>query len=214
MLRYRQTKLEVVTGPDVTRLCDPAVVAAAIGETDLEKVGGYCDVATSIIEEFCGRTFARRTLRQTFFIKQNCGEENPISLDTVPVDSVVSVIENDETLAAMDYELSGVDGFLFRIDSESGYRVPWPTGIIKIEFVCGFLLPGQNGVNLPFAVRNAAETIAATQLMSVGRDYTLRSKTIEGVGSRSYRDPGNGGSAIPAEIEGTLIPFKLSIVRR
>ena len=83
--------------------------------------------ASDVIARECNRVFAEEELSETFRFK--CREEG-LLLTRFPVSEITSVIENDTTLTASDYELgSDGGGVLTRIRNDR--NGDWPIGKVR-----------------------------------------------------------------------------------
>lgn len=84
----------------------PATAAQRRRDADLESLA---DAMTELVEDYCGRRFRPATIEQVW-----AGGGSAILLDTLPVASVVSVVDGGVTLAAPAYRLSAAAGVLYR----------------------------------------------------------------------------------------------------
>lgn len=130
-------------------------------------------------------SFARETLRATWF--PTLGERGPVLALPwrVPVTEIVGVTRDDEALGEGEYRLvSAVPGrlqFLF-----DGRPACWSGQKIAAEFKAGFSLPG----DVPADLEAATIEQVKAMLMATDRDPAIRSVNSPDIGAESYALPG------------------------
>ncbi len=148
------------------------------------------DEATSLIEAYCGRTFARQTYRETF--GANAGGEYKLVLARDPVQSITSIGVDGANYANDEYVLDGIT--LYRLNGV-GRRTYWSYGPTDVLYVAGYALPGdvdQSGAKLPALIQRCCTTEISAMLSMSGRDVTVKSEMVEGVGSTTFHGGANG----------------------
>lgn len=155
------------------------------------------DQASDAICTWCGRTFALETVRETIYSRSF---SDGIMLSRWPVVSVISV-----SMAGADQDVGLIEsedgGFLHRVDA-NGARRGWGIGNAVVEYQAGYLLPGTAGRTLPHDIERAAILLVRAAYFSRDRDPSVRTETVEGVGSTSYGL--DSGFTLPPEVEGLL----------
>ena len=201
--RGHDAMIRTITPPAETRLATPADLAAELGvPTDAAWLPGILDVASEEIVGFCGRPFARATVAETFVTRygpprQAWGSDDyclPLILSRTPVATIVSVVQDGVTLDPSAYALDAGSGLLRAL------FWAWSARSTEVTYAGGYLLPGQNGRDLPFDLERACLDRAITRYHSSGRDRTIKSEMTVGVGSVSYADGTRAGE--PAEFAG------------
>lgn len=200
----------ITTAPEATRLTTLERVKSELNittETTDDLLAAKIDEASSDIEAHLGRTLNRATLTQTFW-GEPYGAEYLI-LDRAPVASITSVAVDDVVVDADEYRLDGRTGQLFRLDS-SGYPcVWWWCKSVIVEFVAGYLLPGEDDRDLPFAIESAAIALINSYWQARGRDPLVRSESIPGLGDVAYWVGSVGESGdLPPDVQTKISPFR------
>jgi hypothetical protein len=186
--------LTVVTPATTTRLTtiaaarDHLMVADDVSDILL---GDWIDQASASIVEFCGRPFARESVRETF--RGVCGYA--IMLSRFPVVGTPAVVMDGTTLAASDLEWDAEAGLLYRMRGLD--RFAWGCRVAAVTYTAGWLLPGQEGRDLPANIEQACLTMIAARYGARGRDPMLRSESTEGVGSASWIATADMGALPP-----------------
>jgi len=171
------------------------------GTSDDARLLAYIDQASAVIADYLGRPLGRETVAET--LRLSAASET-IMLSRWPVVSVTSVVEDGETLVAADYEIDR--SFAYRLFDDE--RARWPAVKVVLTYVAGYDLP--DGV-AP-AIERAATQLVVAMNASRGRDPSLRSESIEGIGSQSWLDPRNGGGPLPGGVVALLNPYREVIV--
>src|SRR6266511_3225385 len=190
--------LTVTTPADSYDLTLLATVKAELGITDRaedENLARWISQASDTITKHCNRVFAQETVSEMFRLK--CREEG-LLLARFPVTEIVSVVENDTTLTASDYELArDGGGVLNRLRFDREWT--WPIGKIVVTYTAGYALVS----DLPDGIERAAIILINQYRYSAERDPQLRGEQTEGAGSSSYFD-GLESSGLSPEILGLL----------
>lgn len=103
---------------------------------DLAQLRWLCQAITEAVEGDLGRVLVRRSVTET-----HDGRTGPLILNSTPVISITSVVEDGVTLAAGDYVLKTSAGLLYRGTSTA--PTSWSCGIqnVTVTMVCGYLTP-------------------------------------------------------------------------
>jgi hypothetical protein len=199
--------LTIVTPATSTALTDVSAAQAELditGTTDLAYLQHQIAVASAAIVSWCGRVFAREVLREVW--RDLCWQE-ALSLSRFPVVSIASVIEDGVTLASTEYECDLEAGLLYRLSSDE--RTRWNARKITVNYTAGYVLPGNDGRNLPYDVQRACTLIVTAQHNARGRDPMIRSESAQDVGQISYLDPRAGMEAMPPQAAALLAPYRI-----
>ncbi|MCG7357142.1 hypothetical protein MHL39_10875 [Roseomonas mucosa] len=184
--------------------------AAAQGRDDAE-LEALLEEASAAAESYTGRTFAfgleTRRVRRV--------EGGTILLRRLPVLAVVSVELGAfafETPTPPDppiWNLLPVSGIL----TITGCPVAWDGMPASVTYSGGYILPGEEPVEgvppLPADVSAAVVAIAAGQVVPSMAAQGIRSETVEGVGSTTYRDADTADQGLPADAARALRRYRL-----
>ncbi|WP_160119646.1 hypothetical protein [Rhodovarius lipocyclicus] len=179
--------LTVVTPAPDRLLATAADVAAALGLSDSPPgIGALILRASDAISGACnGRVFGREAVRETF---RPAGPMKPLILGRDRVHAVTSVVLDGTTLVeGTDFEVDQPAGILHRLSGDA--RCAWRAAKVVVEYSAGWLLPSQDGSDLPGDVRGICIDRAARMYQGQGEDLRIRSESAEGVGNVSYFDP-------------------------
>lgn len=191
--------LTVTTAADNYDLTLLATVKAELGIADRAEdpnIARWIGQASDTISKFCNRVFAQETVSETFRLK--CREDG-LLLTRFPVSAIVSVVENDTTLTASDYELArDGGGVLNRLRYERDWQ--WPIGKIVVSYTAGY----SSVSDLPDGIERAAIVLVNQYRYSATRDPQLRSETTEGAGSSSYFDGLESSGGLSPEVLGLI----------
>jgi hypothetical protein len=89
-----------------------------------------------------------------------------------------------------------------------GEPQPWIARKVTVVYVAGYLLPGQDGANLPADITRATIITAAAMFEAIGRDPLLRSESTDGVTAASYLDPRANAGGVPPQAENLLSNYR------
>ena len=174
-----------------------ATVKDELGITDRredDNLARWIKQASDAISKHCNRVFVQETVSETFRLK--CRDDG-LLLARYPVSGIASVVENDTTLDASDYEVTTESGVLKRLSSDREWC--WPAGKIVVAYTAGYALV----TDLPYGVERAAIALVKQYRYSAERDPLLRSEQVEGAGSSAYFD-GVEITGLSPEVEGLL----------
>lgn len=193
--------ISVIEPAQNARLTTVAAVRALGGSnlpTDDAVIEGLIDQASAAIVSQCGRSFARERISETF----RGAQSSVLMLSRWPVAEIVAVNAAAGPIAPDGYELDLPGGLLFRIIG--GRAVVWPSSLVTVEYVAGYVLPGATGATLPEDVERAAVLMVRNAWIARGQDPFLRGEDVAGIGSRTYGIP----TAFPAEVSDLLAPWR------
>lgn len=197
--------LTVTVASIETRLTTVAAAKAELQvttEADDGYLGELIDQASDVIRSWCRREFAAETVRET--IDQRSPSLS-LMLARFPVVAIADATAAGQALDVARLEVED-GGFIYHLNA-AGNRVSWPPGRIVIDYQSGFLLPGQQGRNLPGDVERAALVQVGAWYRGRGRDPLVRSETVDGVGRTDYFS--GSGTLILPEMEALLSPYRV-----
>lgn len=116
-----------------------------------------------------------------------------------PLVSVSSITENAILLVeGTDYEVDYENGYLWRLD-DFGYPKLWPAYKIVVDYVAGWVLPGNTGTPaLPADVEDACIRMVNARRYADGRDPLLKADEVSGLGRQEFWvSGGNDGNMAP-----------------
>ena len=171
-----------------------------------DKAVEYCRLARDPTGTF--PTFGRETCRATWSPLYSGSRGHELFLPwRVPISSITSVVEDDETLvAADDYRLAGA-GILERLSEDN--RTRWSNGSIVVVYVAGFDLTAANTV--PPALEAAVIDQVKVMYQTRKRDLTLRNEQVPDVYTVAYNVAGGdsiGESGLMVQVESALGQYK------
>ena len=204
-------KVRTVTPPVSTRLTTVVAVQSELRLTedkDIERIELLIDQASSLVCDYCARQFARATISETIFSDQReyyWDYDRPhtqIALSRLPIVEIVGIKANSTPFLYnnLDY------------DEESGVLdLRYGMGDIEVVYTGGYLLPGQDGSNLPGAVERACIEVAAGIWHRASRgDPLLKRDRIEGIGDTEYYDQSVLGKGVLSSLAmGSLASYRL-----
>lgn len=163
--------------------------------------------ASAAIESYCNRQFADRTVTDTF---RNRTRREALILSVIPVTAVPSVTESGTVLETTDYELeSAKSGLLLRLDGNDNLSC-WPAAKVVVEYNAGYILPGNDGADLPADIERACLDMCVRSYHGTGRDVTLTSEEVPGVIKQTFATGSSAAVSVLAEdIECRLNPYRL-----
>lgn len=189
----------IVTPPTQTALTTDTAIKAELGSqpaSALARLPGLIEQSSGIITGYLGRELARATVTDTFFGHHH--HQSVLVLSRAPVTSVTTVVSAGGALDASSLNLDTATGVFYAFGHQ-----------IEVTYVGGYLLPGQVGRDLPYAIERACIDLVLALWWRSGRgDPMIRSESIEGIGSTTYLDPGVGmAAAMPPTAAAALAPF-------
>lgn len=164
-------------------------------------LGNLIGQASRAIESWCGRCLVREGVREVVHLTEPAGV---LLLSRFPVAAITSVTSEAGSLAPTLYEIDPDTGMLYRLTSY-GARSVWLTGRIFVDYAAGFIPPGAEGRTLPADIERAAILAVRSAWHTRGRDQTVRSEDVEGVGSFTYGLP----ATLPTDVTDLLAPYRL-----
>lgn len=181
-------------------------VRAEVGAADLsdDAAGALLAQASSALGRYCRRSFGRVTLLETVYPDRDW----EVVLSALPIGAVVEVTADGVPLPPERWELDPGAGVLQRLDPDGCMR-RWCTRRLVVQYTAGWLLPGQEGRDLPAEVERACLLTIAAWHAACGRDPLMRSESYEGIGSTSWLDPREGSEALPPQAAGLLAEYRL-----
>ncbi len=177
-------------------------VKREVGITGAEHDALLADLirqASRTAATWCNRVFAKETVRETL------RPEVPfrrLVLDRHPVASIISIVEDNETLVAGDYELDATSGLLIRLVDD--LPTDWCADKIVITYVAGYDLL----TNLPEDVEKAVIALVRGWWFGRARDPLVKAQEIPGVMRQDYWVGAVGDGGLPPEFEILLAPYR------
>lgn len=101
-----------------------------------------------------------------------------------PVVAIASITENGTAVDAADYLLAAAPGVVRRLSS--ALPAAWPRALIGVTYTAGWLLPGDEGSNLPADIEEAAIITVKAAWFGRTRDPAVKSENIQGVRQVDY----------------------------
>lgn len=202
--------IEVITSAEASALTTVTRARAILGFPASDDAAAQVLIAqaSSIIVDYCRRPFALETVRETFD-GYDLDLNGPM-LARAPVVEVLSVVEGTTVLPAESFRVDDRTGRLLRLDA-TGRRVPFAMFSGAITYRAGYVLPkdgsGEPAATLPEAVERAAIVLVSSYLDGRLRDASVKTETVEGVGSTSWWVPGTNNRLISPEAEQLLAPY-------
>lgn len=195
--------LVVVTPATKKRLTTVTAARSRLGLKDTDVDNGILldliDTASALAEDYCRRTFAIETVRETLSFPNSLSE---ISFASPGPFELVSVTYDAVELDVTDFTV-GANGRLYR-NAGTEY---WGAGPVVVTYRSGYRLPGEPNRNLPFAVEQAVIRMIGALHSSAGRDVMIKSEDVEGIGRVDYYVPGQGSILPEPMAERMLQPY-------
>ncbi len=193
--------LRLVTPPQRTQLTTLAAAQTDLGVADV-RISALIDQASEACVAFCGRPFAQASWEETFF-----GADGPLVLSRIPVTEIASVASGEYQLPETDWTFDQGSGLLHRHTYGQngsygiGYGQGWGYFQTVVSYTAGYVLPGGTNPTLPATIERACLEMVRALWFSTGpggRDPTIRSESVQGIGTTSYFDPQPGTFGLPA----------------
>lgn len=219
----------VVTIPATVRnLTTADAVRLEIGLADAKDDAWIASVLPRVsarVETYCERVFARETVTETWnatsgqaqtdthpSMERLGGTERPsLRLSRTPTSGTPTIVFTDgddtETLETTDYRLDPATGLLLRLN-DNGRPIYWPSYQIDVTYAGGYLLPDQEGRDLPDDLEGAVIDMVKLRYHARQRDPMLRAETVELMGSQTFWVPGAGETDIPETIRAVLDGYR------
>jgi uncharacterized phiE125 gp8 family phage protein len=204
----------VTSAATVTKLTTLERVKAELNITSSasdDLLNAKINEATSDIEAHTSRTFRRETFSEVFW--GDAANAEFLVLARAPVSSLATVVGDDASIASTEYRLDADAGMLFRLDA-SGYPCGWSWGkSVVLTYTAGFALPGESGRDLPPTIESAAIDLVTSYWVNRGRDHTIKSEDVPGLGSVTYWVGAVGESGeLPPDVMAKILPFRRVLV--
>lgn len=197
--------LTVLTPATATRLTTVSTVRARYGITDGDAadavIEGLIDTASQMAVDFTSRTFGRELVKQTNLIWRSCSS---ILLERSPA-TVTEVRESGEVLSSDGYYLDPDRNVLARLTGD--VITSWG-GLVEITYSAGWLLPGQEGANLPATIEHAVLLLIGAMWSAQQRDPLVKSESVDGVSRTDYWVPGATTRLPDPQAELLLQPYR------
>lgn len=163
---------------------------------------------SAAIEDHCGQTFGRRTVRETMRTTQT----HTLVVEVTPVVSVASVKYRGELVPQTDYYLAdSACGFIYAPNGwhDTGRYTHGLSGApvaqaydYEIEYTAGYILPGDTGTTLPRSIQSACLLWAKARFFARGRDPGIVSEKVLDILSNTY-----SSDDVPPEVRKLLEPY-------
>lgn len=158
-----------------------------LGERVASAIAAACRVAKGGTTP---PTLRQETLTETFRLKSPHCE---LVLARRPIVSITSIVEDDETLDADDYEIEASAGMLRRLD-DIGCPTTWSyRSKITVVYAAGW-------ATVPADLKFAAAKFVQALTQEGDRDPLLKSESIDGVGSFEWWVDPTRSSVVPADV--------------
>jgi len=179
LLPYKSTVTVPAASKDMTVLATVKAELNITVSTDDAYLAVLIQQASSKAVELSGREFSKETIVDTFWVDE-C--DAILQLTRWPIVSVTSVVEDDVTLTASDYEIIADSGWLRRIDSDGVLQIWMPSAKVIVTYDAGWVLLTNES--------HALERIVIDEIkrnwFARERDPMLRSIEVPGVLSKSF----------------------------
>lgn len=193
------------------------------GDSQDDTVTRLIAEASERIQSYLGRPLVLQVYRQRIALH---GRMPGINLSRGPVTEIQSLSLNGRPWGSGIDEID-VDRAMARIMATAFYpahRIDGPGGAVAdIVYAAGYLLPGQgapattDGAILPQKLLTIPDAIAgacfsAMQMLysAQGRDPTLKTESVQGVGSTTWQAIGPDSGGLPPDAAATLDRYPLS----
>jgi len=182
------------------------------GAGEDSRLARWISVESTNIANYCNRVFPVEKVSEVFYVRHpydlTLPEPTPLQLTRFPVQSIVSVTEDTDVTALPtdQYEVDKESGLLYRMRYGDGSRSNWWVAKVTVVYYGGFDV-------IPADVMEQALIMLGIRRTSRGRDLSLRSFTIEGVGSETYGTQATEYvDGLPLEVAGALSDYRIIAV--
>ena len=190
---------------------DLGLSAGAPTEVQLQR---WIDQASVTAAAFCRRTFGRQVYRERIDLGQHWSSEG-IVLCAGPVNRIISVTRDGALLDSGQYFGDGSSIVRY----EGDHRCCWYGRTMTVDYEAGWLLPGEDvgttftgDVPLPADIEKAVIQLIGVAISEAGRDMTVKSDTVEGIGSRQYYVQGASATLPHPAAEAALMQHQALIL--
>lgn len=176
-----------------TTIVDGTVTWKFVSVNDDAYLENAIDVASDLIEQFCGRSFFKETGREDFLAGYG---NRRLTVQKTPILTLTKIefVDQQGSLTLIDsdgYEIEDADiGFIRRIAGWNwtvavGQEIT-PTPLpgderraFKVTYDCGFVTPEQVGTRtLPFDLEDACVQLIVARFRARGRDPAVKSEKL------------------------------------
>ena len=185
-----------------------------LGAADDPRVERFIDQASATAASFCHRTFGRQVYRERIDLRPYWSDRE-IVLSAGPLNRILSVTRDGVLLDSAQY--LGDGSSIVRYEGE--HRCCWYGRSMVVEYEAGWLLPGEKvgtefglAPGLPADIEKAVIQLIGVAISEAGRDMTVKSDTVEGIGSRQYYVQGASASLPHPAAEAVLMQHKLLVL--
>lgn len=198
--------LEIITPAESRDLTTLEVVKAECGITDTAsdtRIERLITQASVAIGSWCCRAFAGEEVRETLQDQPSRCPHRVLSRH--PIISITSITIDGTTIDPSGYQVNTALGLIYRrINSKAAL---WERGETVVTYTAGYVLPPDDERDLPEDVEAACIMMVRTALATSSPDDTrIRSKTVEGVGGRTYFE--TSADAVPPAAQALLEPYR------
>ncbi len=209
-MAYLRTIATVTTPPERVALTTVERVKAELAitvDTHDDLLAAKIREASSDIEAQCRRGFGLAGYTERFWGDVDCVEY--LVLRQYPVVSITNVTVDDVAIDAGEYRLDPGTGMLYRLDA-TGLPSAWSWGKdIVVVYSGGYELPGAENPTLPAVLQAAAVELMTQYWTARGRDPSIRSEDVPGLGAVSYWVGAVGVSGeLPPSVMSKILPFR------
>ncbi|KQP61064.1 hypothetical protein [Methylobacterium sp. Leaf108] len=208
----------VIIPATAKRLTTVANVRGDLGLTEGAAVEAqvlrWIDQASQQAATYCRRVFGRETVRERIDLCRHGSvtEDGGILLDRSPVVSIMSVKVGGTLQASGAYATDG--RVLYRMEGDE--RRCWTGRDVVVQYEAGWLLPGEErgepstttAEDLPADIERAVIQLVGVSVSVAGRDATIKSESVEGIGSRDFYVQGANAALPHPEAEATLSQYR------
>jgi hypothetical protein len=204
--------ISVTTPATTTKLTTLDRVKAELSITNNSQdiiLNAKIDEASEDAEASLGFRVPRETVSETFWHSEPMELSEYLVLDRAPVVSIDSVIMDGDIMDPSLYRLDAARGLLYAMNP-TGYACYWYfTQSIVVNYIGGYLLPGQGGRDLPAGIEGAVVELVTDYWSAKGRDPSVKSEEIPGVLRRDYWVGAVGEEGeLPPRVVMKLAPFR------
>lgn len=181
--------LTIITRATSKRLTTIEAVKTELEIADATQdafLASLIDQASDAIASWCGRDFARETVREIIFMDVAHGS---MILTRRPVLSIEALQMGSLTLSPTQ-AMVDESGLLYRVEA-NGRRIPWLPGRYTIDYVTGFVMPGETDRTLPADIERAAIIMVKSMWMGRNRDPLIKLEDISGIARFTYETDGS-----------------------
>ena len=192
--------LTIITPATNTKLTTVTTVKAEMGITGTSEdawIGDAIDRASDTITRYCNCVLTREVLQEVIVLKRPTE-----SLMTSRFPLVIAAVEVTVDGTGAIAEIDGSNGLIYRLDTSSN-RILWPAGRITVIYGAGYILPGDDGRDLPHDIERAAILLVKSAYFARQRDPLLKSENIPDALQSSY-----WMGDLPPEVEGILSRYR------